>query len=149
MRGVLQRVSRASVSVDHETVAAIGKGLLVLVAFQSNDKESDLRYMAEKIVNLRLFPDQEDKMNLSLRDTQGELLVVSQFTLYGDARKGRRPSYTDSAPADLAERLYHDFLKTLQELDVPVAAGIFQAHMEVELINDGPVTILLDSNRLF
>ena len=149
MRVVIQRVSRAAVRVADEVVGVIGRGHLVLVAFREGDSEAEMRYMAEKIINLRLFEDDEGKMNLSLLDVAGELLVVSQFTLYGDARKGRRPSYSTSAPADKAEGLYEAFLTILRTTEVVVRAGRFQAHMEVELVNDGPVTLLLDSDKSF
>ena len=145
MRAVVQRVSSASVSVAGDVIAAIGKGLLVLVAFQAEDATADLTYLAEKIVNLRIFEDEADKMNLSLQDVAGELLIVSQFTLYGDVRRGRRPSFTASAPAAIAERLYEEFLQLCRNLGVAVASGQFQAHMEVALVNDGPVTLLIDS----
>lgn len=149
MRIVIQRVRRAAVRVNDEVIGAIGRGFLALVAFQAADDESVLRTMAEKLVNLRLFEDEQEKMNLSLLDVQGEALIVSQFTLYGDARRGRRPSFTASAPAEQAEKLYRRFLAIAAETGVSVASGQFQAHMEVELINDGPVTLLLDSDKLF
>ena len=149
MRLVLQRVQRANVRVDGKSVGAIGEGLLALVAFQPSDNEQVLAAMADKVVQLRLFEDEQGKMNRSLIDVKGSLLIVSQFTLYGDARKGRRPSYSASAPADQALSLYTKFLDIAATTGVPCAAGEFQAHMEVELVNDGPVTIMLDSDRLF
>ena len=149
MRIVLQRVSQASVQVAGELCGSISLGYVTLVAFKESDDEATLRYMVEKLLNLRLFNDEQGKMNLSLLDVGGELLVISQFTLYGDARKGRRPSYSDSAPAEAAEKLYDDFLELLRKSDVKIAAGLFQEHMEVSLVNDGPVTILLDSEKSF
>jgi len=149
MRVVLQRVQRAAVRVEGKNVGSISEGLLALVGFQSSDDDQVMAAMADKIVQLRLFEDDEGKMNRSLIDVGGSLLIVSQFTLYGDARKGRRPSYSNSAPADQALALYQRFLCIAAATGIPCAAGEFQAHMEVELINDGPVTILLDSDRLF
>jgi len=135
--------------VAGELCGSISLGYVTLVAFKESDDEATLRYMVEKLLNLRLFNDEQGKMNLSLLDVGGELLVISQFTLYGDARKGRRPSYSDSAPAEAAEKLYDDFLELLRKSDVKIAAGLFQEHMEVSLVNDGPVTILLDSEKSF
>ena len=149
MRAVIQRVSRAAVRVGSEVTGSIGHGLLILVAFQSSDGAQAMQYIAEKIVNLRVFEDSEGKMNLSVSDVRGELLIVSQFTLYGDVRKGRRPSYSASAEPVLAEKFYEEFLAMLRLSGLKVAEGRFKAHMEVELVNDGPVTILLDSDRLF
>jgi len=149
LRAVVQRVTRGEVRVEGAVVGAIGTGYVVLAAFRSSDGADQLEYMAEKIINLRLFTDNEDKLNLSLEDVGGELLVISQFTLYGDARKGRRPSYSESAPAAQAEELYDDFVRILKSKGVAVAQGRFQAYMQVELVNDGPVTILLDSEKLF
>ncbi len=149
MRACVQRVSRASVTVDGEVVGQIGRGLLVLLGVGQGDDERDARYLADKIVGLRIFEDDQGKMNRSLAEQGGGLLVVSQFTLLGDVRKGRRPSFTDAAPPEEANRLYEVFAAASAELGVPVAKGRFQAHMEVELVNDGPVTILLDSRKLF
>lgn len=149
MRLVLQRVSRAKVSVEGETVGEIGKGILVLLGISDEDSEKEAVYLLDKTVNLRIFEDEEEKMNLSLLDIKGELLVVSQFTLYGDARKGRRPSFIKAAAPDEANRLYEFFVAEAREKVEKVATGCFQAMMDVELVNDGPVTILLDSNRLF
>ncbi|HUG02318.1 MAG TPA: D-aminoacyl-tRNA deacylase [Longimicrobiales bacterium] len=145
MRVVLQRVSRAEVRVDGEVVGSTGRGFLVLAGFRAEDGESELRWMAEKILGLRLFADSERRMNLSLQDIAGDLLVVSQFTLYGDARKGRRPSFVQAAPPDVAVPLYERFL-TLLRAAAPgrVAAGRFGAMMDVELVNDGPVTLTLE-----
>lgn len=149
MRAVVQRTAQASVTVDGQTIAAIGPGLTVLLGIEAADTEQDIRYLAEKIINLRIFSDQEGKMNLSLSDIDGELLVISQFTLFGDCRKGRRPSFVAAAPPAQAEHLYKRFLTVCAELGVPTACGQFQADMLVSLKNDGPVTLLLDSKRSF
>ncbi len=144
MRTVIQRVRSASVTVNHTLVSSIEQGLLVLVGFTHSDTRADLEYMANKILNLRIFNDGEGVMNLSIRDLQGELLVVSQFTLYAQCAKGNRPSYVQSAPRNIAEPLYEQFADMLARLyDLPVKRGIFGADMQVELVNDGPVTILL------
>lgn len=145
MRVVIQRVASASVHVRGETVAAIGPGLLVYAAFTATDGGRDLAWMAEKIAHLRIFEDAAGKMNRSLLDTGGHALVVSQFTLYGDARKGRRPGFDGAAPAEIARPLFAQFVETLAARGLPVSAGRFQDVMQVESINDGPVTILLDS----
>jgi len=144
VRVVVQRVSRAAVRVDGQTVGAIGRGFVVLAGFTAGDDEAALRWMAEKVVGLRVFGDAEGKMNLALGDVSGSLLVISQFTLYGDAQKGRRPSFIAAAPPAVAEPLYERFLAVLREVGAPVEAGRFGAMMEVELVNDGPVTLLLD-----
>ena len=144
MRVVLQRVSRASVSVDGETIGSIGVGFLVLVGFTQGDGNSQLQWVADKIVGLRLFPDDEGKMNLDVHEVEGALLVVSQFTLYADARKGRRPSFVDAAPPDEATALYEQFVRELLARGVPVKTGSFGAKMDVDLVNDGPVTVILD-----
>ena len=149
MRAVLQRVTRASVRVGGETVGEIGPGLLVLLGVARDDKESDALYLVEKVLNLRVFEDVEGRMNLSLAEAGGALLAVSQFTLYGDARKGRRPSWFDAAPPELARTLYEFFVAEARARGARVETGSFQAMMEVELVNDGPVTILLDSRKLF
>jgi len=149
MRAVIQRVSRASVTVDRETVGSIGRGLLVLLGVSVEDDERDADYLAEKSLNLRVFEDEDGKMNLSLNDIGGELLVVSQFTLYGDARKGRRPSYIKAAEPERANELYEYFAGRIRESLGSVQTGKFQAMMDVELLNDGPVTILLDSFKQF
>ena len=149
MRAVVQRVSRASVRVDSKTVGEIGKGLVVLVGIRSGDSRDAADYLAEKVVNLRIFPDAEEKMNLSVTEVGGEVLAVSQFTLFGDVRRGRRPSYIDAAPPEEAEPLYEYFLSTLRGHGLRVASGVFRAMMEVEMVNDGPVTILIDSERVF
>ena len=145
MRAVVQRVSQARVDVDGDTVGAIEGGLLVLLGVQPADTERDADYLAAKIVGLRIFNDPQGKMNLDLQQVQGGVLVVSQFTLYGDARKGRRPSFVQAAPPEQAERLYEYFLEATARHAVPVAHGVFGAHMQVHLVNDGPVTLLLDS----
>jgi D-aminoacyl-tRNA deacylase len=149
MRAVVQRVSRAQVSVGQEVVGKIGPGLLVLLGIAKTDTQADAEYLAAKIVGLRVFEDQNGKMNLSLAETNGAILAVSQFTLYGDVRKGRRPSFDDAAPPELARVLYEDFVAKIRESGVICETGRFQAMMQVELMNDGPVTILLDSNRAF
>ncbi len=149
MRAVIQRVSRAKVSVDNKITGEIGKGILVLLGICDEDSEKDAVYLLEKIINLRIFEDAADKMNLSLLDTRGELLVVSQFTLYGDARKGRRPSFIKAAAPEKANRLYAFFVSEAGKQIGKVETGQFQAMMDVELVNDGPVTILLDSEKLF
>ena len=149
MRAVIQRVTTACVEVDGKVVGEISEGLLVLLGVGNEDIEQDADYLAEKVANLRIFRDDEDKMNRSLLDTGGAVLSVSQFTLYGDVRKGRRPSYADAAQPEVANALYQRFNSKLRELGVKVEEGIFQAMMKVTLTNDGPVTILLDSHRAF
>ncbi|MDP9348626.1 MAG: D-aminoacyl-tRNA deacylase [Gemmatimonadota bacterium] len=144
MRIVLQRVSRARVTVEGRETGAIGRGLLLLVGFTGGDTEETLRWMAEKVVGLRVFTDRAGKMNLSVDEVDGALLVVSQFTLYGDARKGRRPSFVEAAPPTLAIPLYERFLEILRATGRLVETGEFGAMMEVELVNDGPVTLLLE-----
>ncbi len=145
MRVVLQRVSRARVTIGGRVAGEIGRGFLLLVGFRAGDEEEGLRWMAEKILSLRLFSDTEDKMNLGLEDVGGGVLVVSQFTLYGDTRKGRRPSFIDAAPPSIAIPLYERFVALLRErAPGPVATGEFGAMMDVELVNDGPVTLVLE-----
>ena len=146
MKACVQRVSRAKVSIAGEVCGEIGGGMLVLLGVAAGDEEIDSRQLAEKIAGLRIFEDQQKKMNLSLRDVEGAMLVVSQFTLLGDCRKGRRPSFDDAAPPALAELLYEKFVQCASALGIPVATGRFREHMEVELINDGPVTLLLDTH---
>ena len=148
MKVVIQRVSSASVKVDGEVVGSIGPGLLLLVGMAAHDDESTMRSMASKIVNLRIFQDAEGKMNHSLIDTGGQLLAVSQFTLFADCRKGRRPSYIGAAPPDHARSSFETFVKILRDTGTIVETGRFQTMMEVALVNDGPVTILLDSDDL-
>jgi D-tyrosyl-tRNA(Tyr) deacylase len=144
VRVVLQRVSRARVTVDQRVAGEIGAGLLLLVGFRDDDDEAALRWMADKIVGLRIFPDDDGKMNLSVEDVGGALLVVSQFTLYGDASKGRRPSFVDAARPEIAIPLYGRFVEMLRESRLAVSTGEFGAMMEVELVNDGPVTLVLE-----
>jgi D-tyrosyl-tRNA(Tyr) deacylase len=141
---VLQRVSRAAVEIDGDVVGAIDRGLLLLAAFRQGDTDDDLRWMARKCVDLRIFSDDAGKMNRSLLDVGGSALVVSQFTLYGDSRKGRRPSFVESAPPEVAEALYERFAREVAALGVEVATGRFGAMMQVSLVNDGPVTLILD-----
>ena len=148
MRALLQRVSHASVTVDGNVVGQIGQGLLVLLGVGQGDSEIQVKTLADKVVYLRIFGDDEGKMNRSLLDIGGEVLVVSQFTLYADVRKGRRPSFTDAAPPPLAEPLCECFKETVAAYGLKVAGGVFGAHMDVELRNDGPVTIWLDSEKL-
>ena len=149
MRAVVQRVSEASVTVAGECVGKIEKGLMVLVAVRGEDTEKDFDYIAKKIAGLRIFSDASDKMNLSVKDIGGKLLIVPQFTLYGSAVKGMRPSFTASGPVEEAKAKFEAFIKRLEQEEVPVETGIFQADMKVALVNDGPVTILLDSSKLF
>ena len=149
MRAVLQRVTSARVLVGGNVTGEIGPGLAVLVAVGRNDTATTAESMAEKIVNLRIFGDEQGKMNRSLLDAGGAVLAVSQFTLYGDARGQRRPSFIHAAPPEQGKALYEEFVRALQELGVRVATGVFQTHMTVEIVNDGPVTILLDSEKLF
>jgi len=144
MRALLQRVSRASVTVDQQTISAIGNGLLILLGVGHGDGEQQAKYLAEKIANLRVFEDEQGKTNLSILDVKGEAIVVSQFTLYADARKGRRPSFTDAALPELAEPLVNRFIELLRGHGIPTQTGKFGAHMEVEIHNDGPVTIWLE-----
>ncbi len=149
MRAVVQRVTRARVSVEEKVSGEIAAGLVVLLAVGANDSAEVAAPFAEKIVNLRIFNDEQGKMNRSLLDTAGAMLAISQFTLYGDARGGRRPSFIQAAPADRGREIYEAFVRAVESLGVRVATGVFQAHMAVELVNDGPVTILLDSEKLF
>lgn len=149
MRAVVQRVSRGAVRVEGQVLGEIGQGLVILLGIGQEDGAADIKYLAEKIVNLRIFEDDEGKMNLSALDKGLELLVVSQFTLYGDCRKGRRPSFSDAAVPENARGLYEEFLTEISRYGLKVATGEFQAMMDVELVNSGPVTMLLDSKRLF
>jgi D-tyrosyl-tRNA(Tyr) deacylase len=149
MRAVLQRVTRASVRVEGETVGEITRGLVVLLGVARDDADEDALYLLEKTAVLRIFDDAEGRMNLSVEEAGGALLVVSQFTLYGDARRGRRPSWSDAAPPETAERLYALFIEEARRRGLRVASGSFRRMMEVELVNDGPVTILLDSRKQF
>lgn len=149
MRCVVQRVKKASVTVAGEVVGKIGPGYMVLIGVSVEDTEKDVRYMADKVPNLRIFEDAEDKMNLSLKDVGGEILAVSQFTLYGDARGGRRPSFIAAARPEAANELYEQLVASWREQGIHVETGRFRTHMEVGLVNDGPVTILLDSMKGF
>lgn len=149
MRAVVQRVKEAKVVVEGKTVGEIGQGLLVFLGVEQTDEIQDAEYLVSKIIQLRIFRDSEQKFNLSLIDVKGEMLVVSQFTLLGDCRKGRRPSFTDAAPPEKAQKLYDYFISLVAKSNIPVASGEFQAMMDVSLINDGPVTMLLDSKKKF
>lgn len=149
MRAVVQRVSEARVLVDKEVVGAINSGLCVFLGVGEGDSREDADYLADKITNLRVFADEEGKMNLSALDLDKELLIVSQFTLYGDCRQGRRPGYSQAASPQRAEELYDYFLEKLNDYNLPLASGQFKAMMDVDLINDGPVTLLLDSQKNF
>ena len=144
MRAVVQRVNQAQVRVENKVVAKIGLGLVVLLGISPTDTEADVREMAEKVANLRIFGDAQGKMNLSCLDINGEIIVVSQFTLYADTRRGRRPSFTGAASPELAEPLCQFFVETLRVMGVPTQSGVFGAHMVVDIQNDGPVTILLE-----
>ncbi len=147
MKAVIQRVSQARVDVDGECVGRIGPGLLVLLGVHRDDSDRDVAWLADKTVNLRIFEDRQGRMNRSLLDTGGAMLVVSQFTLLGDCRRGRRPSWSEAAPPELARRLYHDFVDLAGRAGVTIATGRFRAHMQVSLVNDGPVTLLIDSHH--
>lgn len=149
MRAVVQRVTEGRVSVGDEVVGKIGQGVVVFLGVTHEDNNEDLAYLSTKIVNLRIFYDEEGKMNLSLKEVNGQMLVVSQFTLYGDCRKGRRPSFIKAASPDKANQLYEEFVRRVEEEGIKVATGRFQEDMSVEIHNDGPVTILLDSERQF
>lgn len=145
MRACIQRVRRASVTVAGEICGQIGQGMLVLLGVAANDTEADARWLASKIAGLRIFEDAEGKMNLSLADVGGSMLVVSQFTLLGDCRRGRRPDFTAAAVPEMAERLYQLFVELVAKENIPVATGRFRAYMDVELVNDGPVTLIVES----
>ena len=149
MRAVVQRVSRAKVTVSGEVTGEIGLGLMVLLGVADDDKQEDAGYLAEKLVGLRIFPDEEGKMNRSLVEAGGAMLVVSQFTLYGDCRKGKRPSFIKAARSEQAVDLYKAFVAEVRGRSITVATGRFQEHMDVELVNDGPVTLLIDSRKEF
>ena len=149
MRAVVQRVSNASVKVADTVTGKIDSGLLILLGIKNGDTASDVNWLAEKIVHLRIFEDDQGKMNRSVADIKGEMLIISQFTLYGDCRKGRRPGFSDAAPPALAESLYKKFIDRVNELGIITQTGIFQAEMAVQLTNDGPVTLLLDSEKNF
>ncbi len=149
MRAVVQRIKESKVKVNSEVVGEIGAGLLIFLGVGKDDTEEDAVYILDKVVNLRIFEDEDGKFNLSLLDLKGELMVVSQFTLYGDARKGRRPSFSEAAKGEKAQGLYDYFIYKAKDMGITVSHGNFGEHMEVRLTNDGPVTILLDSGRLF
>ena len=149
MRAVVQRVTRASVTVDGEVIGEIGNGLVVLLGIGRDDTKVEAAYLVDKIAALRIFEDDKGKMNRSVKDVSGGLLIISQFTLYGDVRRGLRPSWIDAAPPEIAEPLYEFFVRQAKATVDEVATGRFQAMMQVELVNDGPVTILLDSGKLF
>lgn len=149
MRAVIQRVREARVVVEELTVGAIDQGLMVLLGVAREDAPRDAAYLAEKTAGLRIFEDDEGKMNRSVEEIGGGILVVSQFTLLGDCRKGRRPGFTDAAPPELADQLYEDYVTTLRARGITVATGVFRADMQVHLVNDGPVTMLLDSRKQF
>lgn len=148
MRAVVQRVKNGSVEIEEKEIGKIEKGLVILLGVGRNDVEKDAEYLAEKIVNLRIFEDKEGKMNLSARDINGQILVISQFTLYGDCKKGRRPSFISAALPDKAEKLYDYFIKYIKNYGLKVETGKFQTMMLIKIFNDGPVTILLDSEKL-
>ena len=149
MRAVVQRVSQASVSIRGETVGSIGPGLVVLLGIHNEDTEQEIKWMTDKIVHLRIFEDESGKMNRSLVDIGKEMLIVSQFTLYGDCRKGRRPGYSSAAPPEKAEPMYRKFIELVKKHKINTATGQFQEMMEVSITNSGPVTLLLDSDKLF
>lgn len=149
MRAVVQRVTSGKVAINNEVVGKISKGLLVYLGVGNNDSEEDLDYIVNKIAGLRIFEDENEKMNLSVKDIGGEILAISQFTLYGDSRKGRRPSFTDAASPDIGDKYYKKFVNKISEMGINIETGIFGAHMMVDYVNDGPVTILLDSTKLF
>ena len=148
MRAVVQRVTYSSVEVNGEIVGRINKGFNVLIGISKDDTEEDMNYIRDKIINLRVFSDENDKMNLSLLDIKGDILLISQFTLYGDARKGRRPNFMNALGGDEAKNFYDKFVNMMKETGLKVETGIFGADMKVELLNDGPVTIILDSAEL-
>ena len=149
MRMVVQKVERASVSVDGILRAEIGNGLMALVGLIPQDDDKVIDYMLDKLTNLRIYEDENDKLNLSVKDVGGDILLVPNFTLYGDARKGRRPSYFNAASPEEAEKIFNRLMEKAGQLPLKVESGVFRTHMKVELVNDGPVTILLDSDRLF
>jgi D-tyrosyl-tRNA(Tyr) deacylase len=147
MRAVVQRVKRCSVEVDGKIVGSIGKGLLVLLGIKNDDSKRDIEYIKDKILNLRIFEDDRSKMNLSLKDVSGQIMIVSQFTLYGDCRKGRRPSFIKAASPETAQGIYIDFVEEIKSTGIYVQQGVFQAHMDISIVNEGPVTIILDSEK--
>ena len=148
MRALIQRVQNASVEVEQKVVGSIGPGLLVLLGVTHSDSQEDITYLSKKIAQLRLFADEQGMMNRSVLDTQGDVLVVSQFTLYGSTKKGNRPSYVEAAPGQIAQKYYEDFVAQLEKLlEKPVATGVFGADMQVQLLNDGPVTLMIDTHQ--
>jgi D-tyrosyl-tRNA(Tyr) deacylase len=147
MRAVVQRVSRASVTVDGTITGSIKRGLLVFLGIGKKDTEKDVAFISEKIVNLRIFEDSINKMNLSIKDIGGSVLLISQFTLYGECRKGRRPDFTAAGPPEMAQQIYEETIAAVKEKGVPVETGVFAAHMDIDSVNDGPVTLILDSQR--
>lgn len=149
MRAVVQRVKKASVSVDDKIISQIGHGLLVLIGIGKNDSLEDIDWMIEKISGLRIFEDEQGKMNLSVKDTSGEIIVVSQFTLFGDCRKGKRPSFSEAGPPEEAKQVYEKLIQRFSQKGIMVGTGVFQAEMDIELVNWGPVTLLLDSKKNF
>ena len=149
MRAVVQRVSKAHVLVDEKNVGEIGPGMVVLLGIHRQDTTTEITWMADKLVHLRIFPDRNGKMNQSLTDINQEMLIVSQFTLYGDCRKGRRPGYSEAAPPEIAEPLYNAFIEAISNRGIRVATGQFQALMQLCIVNDGPVTLMLDSKKTF
>lgn len=149
MRAIVQRVTKASVSVDNNIIGSIGEGLLIFLGIGKEDDDKDLEYLVDKVLGLRIFQDEDDKMNLSLLDIDGELLIISQFTLYGDVRRGKRPSFIASGNPEIAEKIYLEFIDKCMETGVKTEKGVFGADMNISLINQGPVTIMLDSKKLF
>lgn len=149
MRAIIQRVSEAEVVVDNEVTGKIQQGLLVLLGVEEGDSQKDCDYLADKVAGLRVFDDAEGKMNLAVTDVDGKLLVVSQFTLLGDCRKGRRPSFVDAAPPEIGQQQYEAFCQRIREQGIDVETGRFRSHMQVQLVNDGPVTLMLDSRKRF
>lgn len=149
MRAIIQRVTRSNLYINNKLYSSINKGMLVLLAIEKNDECEDLEYIAKKTLGLRIFSDSEDKMNLSIKDIDGEIMIVSQFTLYGDARKGNRPSFTNSADPKKAEYFYEKFIDKIKENIKIVETGVFGADMQIEFVNDGPVTIQLDSSKIY
>lgn len=149
MRAIIQRVTKSNLYIDNKLYSSINKGMLVLLAIEKSDEYEDLEYIAKKTLGLRIFSDSEDKMNLSIKDIDGEIMIVSQFTLYGDARKGNRPSFTNSADPKKAEYFYEKFIDKIKENIKIVETGVFGADMQIEFVNDGPVTIQLDSSKIY
>ncbi len=148
MRAVVQRVNKGSVTVENNVIGSINKGLVVLLGITEEDTDNDVDYMIDKIINLRIFEDENEKMNFSLLDIKGEILIVSQFTLYGDCRKGRRPNFMNAARPEKAESLYNKFVDSIKSKNVNTQTGVFQANMQVQIENDGPVTLIVDSQKI-